>query len=703
MQAKFLYGAQFYRPPHPPRNMRARELERIALELGFNTIKLFAQWNLINRREGYYDFEEIAEILDACARLELKVVINTIMENAPYWLEQRFPEARYVDAHGRAQSLGGNSNTQSGGHPGLCLTHAGVRTAAMDYLRALALEFAGSPALLLYDCWNEPHMEPAWDTTMWADGGHSMCCYCASSQQAFRSWLQQRYGSDLARLNAAWIRGYTEWEQVQPPTRHGTYADWLDWRRFTMDNLAEQMALRVRTLREADPGHRIMSHTAAVAPHDDLAVLAADNWQLASHVDMWGVSLFPHWLFPRKPYEFSMRLDIVRSSAAGKEFWISELQGGVGKNRGLHASPQVQPNDIRLWNWLGVVHGARAILYWCYMVESTATESSGFGLVRGNGEITPRAEEAVRTCKLLQRHVNMLTGYAPEPQVAILFDPDAALLNYTMEGDEAVHTSSHKGYYRAVWEADLLATYVRPVDLEMLNVTMLIAPFPWMIDEETAQRILQFVQAGGIFITEASFGLFDPHGVQRQSSLAKQYLGIEEGEILFPSTEAEASGGRLDSPSPLQCRWPIISTISAYHYLATLQSIDGETIVSQGDEIVGIRRQEGKGTIIYFGTSIGGAITADDQGAIILMRNLLLSFCAQAVHGNRLRTRLIEGAEGSLLVVINPENETFIESVVLPSRFKQAEELYGNSHLIITDQSLALTIPPHDVNVWLLS
>jgi len=297
----------------------------------------------------------------------------------------------------------------------------------------------------------------------------------------------------------------------------------------------------------------------------------------------------------------------------------------------------------------------------------------------------------------------MLTGYAPEPQVAILFDPDAALLNYAMEGDEAVHTSSHKGYYRAVWEADLLATYVRPVDLEMLNVTMLIAPFPWMIDEETAQRILQFVQAGGIFITEASFGLFDPHGVQRQSSLAKQYLGIEEGEILFPSTEAEASGGRLDSPSPLQCRWPIISTISAYHYLATLQSIDGETIVSQGDEIVGIRRQEGKGTIIYFGTSIGGAITADDQGAIILMRNLLLSFCAQAVHGNRLRTRLIEGAEGSLLVVINPENETFIESVVLPSRFKQAEELYGNSHLIITDQSLALTIPPHDVNVWLLS
>jgi beta-galactosidase len=703
VQAEFLYGVQFYRPPHPPRNMRPRELERIARELGFNTIKLFAQWGMINRREGSYDFEEIAEILDICARLDLKVVINTILENAPYWLEQRFPEARYVDAHGRARSLGGNSNTQSGGHPGLCLTHAGVRVAAMDYLRALALEFAGSPALLLYDCWNEPHMEPVWDTTIWADGGHSMCCYCASSQQEFRAWLQQRYSSDIEKLNAAWVRGYSDWEQVQPPRRHGTYADWLDWRRFTMDSLAEQMALRARTLREADPEHRIMSHTAALAPHDDLAVLAADNWQLASHVDTWGVSLFPHWLFPQKLHEFSMRLDIARSSAAGKEFWISELQGGIGKNRGLHASAQAQPSDIRLWNWLGVTHGPRAILYWCYMVESTATESSGFGLVRGNGEITPRAEEAVRTHKLLQRHAKILTDYAPEPQVAILFDSDAALLNYAMEGEEVVHTCSHKGYYRAVWQADLLATYVRPADLETLGVSVLIAPFPWMIDEETARRILWFVQEGGTCITEASFGLFDRHGIQRPIPLAKRYLGIEEGEMIYPPSGAATGDGRLDTASPLQCGWPIASTLSAYHYLASLRGVDGEAIISQGDEIAGIRRQEGKGTIVYFGTSVGGAIAAGDRGALVLMKNLLLLYCQPTMRGNLLRPRLIESAEGSLLVVINPENETVRESVALPSRFKQAEELYSNSRVIISDRSLALEIPPHDVNVWLLS
>jgi Beta-galactosidase trimerisation domain/Beta-galactosidase len=397
-----------------------------------------------------------------------------------------------------------------------------------------------------------------------------------------------------------------------------------------------------------------------------------------------------------------MRLDIARSSAAGKEFWISELQGGLGKNRGLHASAQVQPSDIRLWNWLGVTHGPRAILYWCYMVESTATESSGFGLVRGNGEITARAEEAVRTHKLLQRHAKILTDYAPEPQVAILFDSDAALLNYAMEGDEVVHASSHKGYYRAVWQTDLLATYVRPADLETLGVSVLIAPFPWMIDEETARRILRFVQEGGTCITEASFGLFDRHGIQRPVPLAKRYLGIEEGEMIYPSPGA-AGDGRLDTTSPLQCSWPIASTFSAYHYLASVRGAGGEAIISQGGEIAAIRRQEGKGTIVYFGTSIGGAIAAGDREALVLMKNLLLLYCQPTMRGNLLRPRLIESAEGSLLVVINPEDESVVESIVLPSRFKQAEELYGNSRVSVSDRSLALEIPPQDVNVWVLS
>src|SRR5258708_32699735 len=110
MDATFLYGAQFYGPPHPARNIRVRELERIAHEFGFNTIKLFAQWSLINRREGFYDFEEIAEILHEATRLGLKVVGNTILENPPYWLEHAYPKARSLDLTDQGTVLSGNTN-----------------------------------------------------------------------------------------------------------------------------------------------------------------------------------------------------------------------------------------------------------------------------------------------------------------------------------------------------------------------------------------------------------------------------------------------------------------------------------------------------------------------------------------------------------------------------------------------------------------
>src|SRR5260370_35632946 len=99
---------------------------------------------------------------------------------------------------------------------------------------------------------------------------------------------------------------------------------------------------------------------------------------------------------------------------------------------------------------------------------------------------------------------------------------------------------------------------------------------------------------GGILIAEASFGLFDRHGIQRPIPLAKRYLGIEEGEMIYPSPGAGAGDGRLDTVSPLQCGWPVASTLSAYHYLASVRGVNGEAIISQGDEIHRIRRPGGK-------------------------------------------------------------------------------------------------------------
>ena len=84
----FFYGTQFYRPPNPPRKERMKDLENIK-KLGFNVIKIFAEWNWMNHEEGKYDFEELIEIIEKALDLEIYIDINTRLEQAPYWVAEK--------------------------------------------------------------------------------------------------------------------------------------------------------------------------------------------------------------------------------------------------------------------------------------------------------------------------------------------------------------------------------------------------------------------------------------------------------------------------------------------------------------------------------------------------------------------------------------------------------------------------------------
>lgn len=59
----FIYGAQYYRAPNPPRGERKKDIEQMA-RLGFNVVKIQAHWNWINHQPGLFDFGEIEELLD---------------------------------------------------------------------------------------------------------------------------------------------------------------------------------------------------------------------------------------------------------------------------------------------------------------------------------------------------------------------------------------------------------------------------------------------------------------------------------------------------------------------------------------------------------------------------------------------------------------------------------------------------------------
>ena len=82
---------------------------------------------------------------------------------------------------------------------------------------------------------------------------------------AFYKWLQKKYGS-LNALNDAWTRRHPNWEAIDPPRSHGTYADWIDWRRFMIERETGEMKFRVETARSVDPVHVMEAHGAHDPP-----------------------------------------------------------------------------------------------------------------------------------------------------------------------------------------------------------------------------------------------------------------------------------------------------------------------------------------------------------------------------------------------------------------------------------------------------
>jgi beta-galactosidase GanA len=696
-------------------------LEKIARDHQFNVVRLYPTWDYFNPAPDMYDLEQVDEVLSICDELGLRVLLGIVLETAPYWLEQKFPDARYVDARGRSQMLAGSPAQLSGGWPGLCMDALPVREAAGAFIKALVTSATKHTSLFAYDVWNEPRLEAAASRDLYAGVPERLFCYCEHSQHAFREWLRRKYGS-IGALNDAWIRRFSAFEEVVPPPHHGTYTDWLDWRRFAIDSQTSQMDFRTQLVRSLDSERLIESHTAHCPPVDtnSHAVLwATDSWSLASRCDVWGASLFPGTI-PRQPLSRdAQRLDIVRSNARGKDFWLTEIQGGA-TSQGISQGSVWRPQDIRMWNWLAVATGARGILYWAYHAEATGQEAGGYGLIDRAGRETERSREADRIGRLIRDHEEIIFGYRPTTGVAVLYDHDTSLLDFAMGGSDDRVAESHRGYYDAIWESDVWADYVRPVDLDELAPGLLIVPWHLVGKVDTIAGLSSFVERGGTLLLEARFGMFDEgllhHPHVPPAGLAERF-GYEELEPYFQYhdglsrldrsrlTDPEQAGiDTLYNHPDIVVHSPVEGTIPAATYLVPIRVLDAEPVAWCRGHTVGVRKQVGKGTIYYFGTNLGAAIARGSITARDLVRTLITGLTKRAVTGNHLRPRLIPSEHGVLLAVFNDSAYPRSDDILLASdEWDSARELHTDEVVPIHTNLLSIHVPPQDVRVFKLA
>ncbi len=229
-----------------------------------------------------------------------------------------------------SSSVGGSSAT--GGFPGLCLDNPEVREAADRFLTALVEHYRGHPALLAYDLWNE--------NTYNGGNPRKMYCYCDASKRKLRAWLQGHYSS-LEQAGRTWNRySYASWDDVNPPSDFGGYAESLDWLQFRIDNAFDIFHQRVAMFRSLDAKHPVTAHGVA-GTLESLPGSTHNEWRSAKDVDVWGFT----FVASRKgdePWKQFQAVDLVRGGAQGKPFWHAEAEAGP-----LWMQPQITGKSSR--------------------------------------------------------------------------------------------------------------------------------------------------------------------------------------------------------------------------------------------------------------------------------------------------------------------------------------------------------------------
>ncbi|MCL2202325.1 MAG: beta-galactosidase [Defluviitaleaceae bacterium] len=566
-------------------------------ELGFNCVKLWAMWNWIEKEPGRFCFAELDELVSLAVKNNLGVIINTIPEGAPYWTYIGNDEDLYQTADGQVVKYGGPANIPSGGWPGLCMDTPVFAAKVADFIERTAAHFANTPGILTIDVWNEPHLEPMYDYRS------NMLCYCRHSIREFRTWLRKKYVT-LDALSKAWYRNYTDWEQVTPPPRFGTWADMLDWRRFWLDNLCRWLRLRVEASRRGAPNVPVQTHVAysGILGNRIVGGLAnelGDEFLLAREVDLFGLSSFPKWLMGDEHlYRHLLHNEMVASASHGKPFYQMELQGGAGKP-GLLGGEVPTASDIRLWNWNTIAAGGKGTIYWQYAPEPAGIESPGFGLTGFKGEDTPRSLSAAECAKALNTPI--LEGARRVQSCnAVYVSRDTSLLCFASERREEMYAGSLSGVFQAAYLRGIPIEFFHQDNFDELvdsPITFLYLPMPLVLSEEEIAVLYRFVERGGTLVSEACPGLYRPDGLLESDSIALRTLfGLQHNDIEGMRNWGEVTATWTDTKKPFTGRF--------YRQLTkTAENADTVTMATFSDDEPALTQYAiGKGTAIWIGS-----------------------------------------------------------------------------------------------------
>lgn len=521
-----ILATQYYRAPFPEKKYWKEDLDRMKAS-GLNAIQLWVMWSWVESEPGVLDFSDYDELFDEAEKRGLGIILSTIAELQPLWIHRLIPDSYMIDNFGNKVISSNRIEAHQGLTPGGCFDNPAVRDGMQSFLKKTAERYAGRKNMLGWDCWNE---------LRWNVQSDGLVCFCPYTLEAFRQWLKNKY-TDLAGLNRVWKRRYCSWEDVFPgkmPNR--PYTEMMEFEAFMQWRAAEHAKFRYDTIKALDPVHPVLAHAGqpsyrAVGDRENHAINRGNDFEIASKLDGYGCSHFPFW-FNVSDVDFGVRVESSRSAANGGVVWVSELQGGSARS-GFEVFPSVQAKPQQRWVWNGYGRGAKSVIFWCWRDEVFGKESSGYGLAGLDGLAEERLAMMRETGSLLEKYDSLLDSYVPDTaKVGVVFEPDAYNLGWAQESAAVRARDSITGYMSALERIQVPYDIVDTPNLDRVRGhRLLIMPWPLVVSDKKAGRIIDFVHNGGTLLIEADADAYTSTGFYRISGPERSFahaLGIED-------------------------------------------------------------------------------------------------------------------------------------------------------------------------------
>ncbi|GAA0404475.1 beta-galactosidase [Paenibacillus motobuensis] len=515
---KIWYGGDYNPEQWDPETWKEDERMFKLAGIDVATINVFS-WAMLQPDEITYDFSALDATIDRLYKSGVYVCLATSTAAHPAWMAKKYPDVTRVDVQGRKRSFGGRHNS--------CPNSPSYRKYAALMAGKLAERYKDHPGLLVWHVSNEY-------------GGY---CYCDNCAKAFRVWLKERYGT-MDRLNHAWntrFWGHTfyDWDEVVPPNELSEEWDGnrtnfqgisLDYRRFQSDSLLDAYRLEYEEIKKYTQDIPVTTNMMGLYPE-------LDYFKWAEYLDVISWDNYPALDTPVS--YTAMTHDLMRGLKSGQPFMLME-QTPSQQNWQAYNSLK-RPGVMRLWSYQAVAHGADTVMFFQLRRSIGACEKYHGAVIEHVGHEHTRV---FRECSELGQELHVLSDKLLDARahakVAILFDwenrwavglssgPSVAL-DYVKE--------VHK-YYDALFEMNIEVD-MAGVNEDLSKYDIVIAPVMYMVKEDFAKKIEDYVAAGGTFVTTFFSGIVNENDLVTLGGYPgelRPLLGIwaEEIDALFP-------------------------------------------------------------------------------------------------------------------------------------------------------------------------